>query len=159
LVVIGAPEALTVPWDGECFTNKQTGCADPWIGRQPCLLSEGLIMALSHGGVYYTKWTHTENGNSVNRRLHRFEIQAKDGHLYYLEGPALPDEVHTTAGQGKMAKNFAQLLLSDNPQDPTLALSLGSDNWPSRRDLVHVIVGILLLMVLKISIALAAGTF
>ena len=118
-------------------------------------------MALSYknGGVPYTKWTHSENGDSVARRIHRLEIQARDGQLYFLDGDALPDEIHTCAGQGRIGKNLGRILLSDNPQEPTYSVSLQPNGWPSRRDLVHVIIGLVLLMMLKVGIALAAGTF
>jgi hypothetical protein len=48
-------------------------------------------MALRHADEHYTKWTHVENGKVLTRRLHRLEIQARDGRTYVIRGEKLPD--------------------------------------------------------------------
>lgn len=98
-------------------------------------------MALRHGGgEWYTKWTHTENGNVMSRRLHRLEIQAKDGRMYVLEGQRLPDFIQTCSGVGHKGKHLAQILLNrKNFPDQDRGLFR---TWPNARDAGHIVIGL-----------------
>ena len=56
-------------------------------------------MALKQGKESFTKWTHVENGKVMVRRIHRIEIQARNGSLYTIRGDQLPDFIQTSAGR------------------------------------------------------------
>ena len=114
---------------------------------------------LKNGDVPYTKLTHLENGNLRVRRIHRIEVQTSDGRVFLLDGDPLPDESHRWGRKKYIAQNLGRIHLSDNPQDPTHAVSLKPDRWLSRCHLVDVIAGLVLLMTIAIAIALAAGMF
>ena len=77
-------------------------------------------MALHHGDEHYTKWMHIENGNMMVRRLHRIEIQARDGRLHVIRGEDLPDGFVTSAGHGHKCKHIAQILLRPQSAGATL---------------------------------------
>ena len=47
-------------------------------------------MAITQDKECYTKWTHVENGKVLVRRIHRIEVQARNGGLYTLRGDKLP---------------------------------------------------------------------
>ena len=55
-------------------------------------------MAIKQDEECYTKWTHAENGKVLVRRIHRIEVQARNGGLYVLRGDKLPDFIQTSAG-------------------------------------------------------------
>ncbi len=111
-------------------------------------------MALCQGGEWFTKWTHVENGNVMTRRLHRLEVQGKDGHLHVLEGKELPDYIQTCAGNGHKGKHLAQILLHPNNFPPPPRGEIKS--WPSIRDALHIGVGLTVsVILLRILAALA----
>ena len=97
-------------------------------------------MALSQGGERFTKWTHVENGQVMTRRLHRLEVQGKDGRLYVLEGRHLPDFIQTCSGHGHKGKHLAQILLHPRnfPPQPREEFK----RWPNVRDVVHIGLGL-----------------
>ena len=72
-------------------------------------------MALHQANEKFTKWVHTENGNVMVRRIHRLEVQARDGRLHILTADKLPDFIQTSAGHGMKGCHLAQILLSPNP--------------------------------------------
>ena len=65
-------------------------------------------MALYDGSTYYTKFTFTENGKTIDRRIHRIEIQARDGRLYIIEGKDLPDFLYASTGVGFKGQHIAR---------------------------------------------------
>jgi uncharacterized Ntn-hydrolase superfamily protein len=69
-------------------------------------------MALRQGSECFTRWTHVENGQVVNRRLHQIDLQTHDGRLRTITGDKLPDFIQTCAGHGYVSANLAQVLLS-----------------------------------------------
>ena len=73
---------------------------------------EGQVMALCQGSECFTRWTHVEDGQVMNRRLHRIELQTRDGRLRVITGDKLPDFIQTCAGHGYTDANLAQILLS-----------------------------------------------
>ena len=97
-------------------------------------------MALHHGEEHYTKWIHMENGNMMVRRLHRIEIQARDGRLHVIRGEDLPDGFVTSAGHGHKCKHIAQILL--RPQSIRRLPAPDVDFWPKARDVLHVFLGV-----------------
>ena len=107
-------------------------------------------------GVYYTKWNHVENGNVITRRIHRLEIQGRDGRLYIITGAELPDYIQTCAGVGHKGLHIAQILLPEEATRPTYSLALQPNPWFSKRDLVCVMIGLALVLILKGGITLAA---
>ena len=42
-------------------------------------------MAIKQDKECYTKWTHVENGKVLVRRIHRIEVQARNGGLYVFK--------------------------------------------------------------------------
>jgi hypothetical protein len=103
-------------------------------------------MALRHGGEFFTKWTHVENGQVLVRRLHRLEVQGKDGLLHVLEGRNLPDFIQTCAGEGHRGKHLGQILLG--PNDPSRRSRNRTERWPSPRDGIHLVMGVSLCLIL-----------
>lgn len=69
-------------------------------------------MALRQGSECFTSWTHVENKQVVNRRLHRIDLQTPDGQVRTITGDKLPDFIQTCAGHGYTGKNLEQILLS-----------------------------------------------
>lgn len=112
-------------------------------------------MALEHDGENFTRWTHVENGQVLNRRLHRIEIQANDGRLHVLEGDKLPDFLQTCTGHGYKGLHTAQVLLS--PGKVHASVSERIVLWPSGRDFLHVVLGFVLFIGARIIVVLMNG--
>lgn len=104
-------------------------------------------MALHHGDEHYTKWMHIENGNMMVRRLHRIEIQARDGRLHVIRGEDLPDGFVTNTGHGYKGKHIAQILL--RPHSTRRLPAPDVDYWPKARDVLHVGLGIFGFLMLR----------
>jgi len=103
-------------------------------------------MALQHGSEHYTKWTHVENGQVLSRRLHRMEIQARNGRLYIITGDKLPDFLQTCSGHGYKGRHVAQILLSPDPHVPAVNQPYWPvllKTWPTWRDLAHLVAGLI----------------
>ena len=114
-------------------------------------------MALTQSNEKFLKWVHTENGNVMVRRIHRLEVQARDGRLHVLIGDQLPDFIQTSAGQGMKGCHLAQILLSPNPApayspDPARP-------WPNLRDFVSFVIGLLVIVLVRFIYVLATGCF
>jgi hypothetical protein len=92
------------------------------------------------GGEWYTAFSFTENGVVTNRRIHRMEIQAKDGYLYVLEGKDMPDALHVNTGQGHKGKHLATILLNRKNSPPRPRGKV--ESWPSPRDALNVLLGL-----------------
>ena len=97
-------------------------------------------MALRHKDEHYTKWMHIEKDNMMVRRLHRIEIQARDGRLYVIRGEDLPDGLTTTSGHGYRGKHVAQILL--RPLSTRRLAAPDVDDWPRARDVLHLVLGV-----------------
>lgn len=111
-------------------------------------------MALSQGGERFTKWTHVENGQVMTRRLHRLEVQGKDGLLHVLEGRELPDFIQTCSGNGHKGKHLAQILL--HPKNFPPMPRRNADRWPNLRDASHIALGLTIaVLLLRILVTLA----
>jgi hypothetical protein len=102
----------------------------------------------------YCKWMHIENGNTIVRRVHRIEVQGKDGRLYVLEDDGLPDTVVMNTGVGYRGKHLAQVLLDPKPTLGRERVQPGDNPWPNGRDALHVSAGFMGLLVIR---ALAYG--
>jgi len=100
-------------------------------------------MALKHGSEHFTRWTHVENGQVLNRRLHRIEIQARDGRMYVLQGASLPDFIQTCAGHGYKGVHIAQILLDPNAISEEKIPSTAHVSWPAGRDVLSAGLGCL----------------
>lgn len=111
-------------------------------------------MALQHADEQYTKWMHIENGNMMVRRLHRIEVQARDGRLYVLSGKDLPDGFVTCCGQGHKGKHIAQILLKPKVLG---AYEAPEVLWPKGRDVLHVGIGFFGFMMVRFIIAILAS--
>ena len=109
-------------------------------------------MALHHGEEHYTKWMHIENGNMMVRRLHRIEIQARDGRLYVIRGKNLPDGLVSNAGHGHKGEHIAQILL--RPESIRNLHAPDVDFWPKARDVLHVGLGVFGFLMLRFFISL-----
>ena len=111
-------------------------------------------MALKHGEESFTMFTHVEDGKVLNRRIHRIEVQARDGRLYVLEGKQLPAFIQTNAGAGFKGQHVMQVLLKPGPRSEA---PLGP--WPTGRDLVHGVLGILFCVLVRLVAVVARGDF
>ena len=117
-------------------------------------------MALNHKDEYYTQWTHTESGKVLNRRLHRMMVQRGDRGLVELTGSDLPDSILTFAGNGHKDRHEAYVYSQDDtsaftpefrPQRRSSSRwrHHADPDWPTRRDVIHMAIGLLALGVLK----------
>ncbi len=110
-------------------------------------------MALKHGDEFFTMFTHVENERVLNRRVHRIEIQAQDGRLYVVEGKQLPTYIQTHTGTGYKGAHVLQILQKPGPvESAPLA-------WPTGRDLLCGILGILFVVVVRLMTDVAQGGF
>jgi len=116
-------------------------------------------MALKDGSTYYTKWTHVENGNAMVRRIHRIEIQARDGRLYIIEGRDLPDFIQTNAGIGFKGCHIAQILVPSRKLPSTAPHVAQPMFRPTPRDLVYLVAGSVLPIVASGLIGLLKAAF
>ncbi len=118
-------------------------------------------MALNHKNEHYTQWTHTESGKVLNRRLHRIMVQHGDRGLVELTGPDLPDSILTFAGDGHKDLHKAYIYSRDesSPFTPDFRPKrqplrwrrsyYADPDWPTRRDVIHLAIGLTALGVLK----------
>jgi hypothetical protein len=116
-------------------------------------------MALKDGSTYYTKLTHVENGSAMVRRIHRIEVQARDGRLYFVEGRDLPDFIQTSAGTGFKGCHVAQILVPSRKLPSTAPHVAQPIFRPTPRDLVYLVVGCVLPIVASGLIALLSAAF
>ena len=106
-------------------------------------------MALQQGSERFTKWTHVENGKVLTRRLHRMEVQARDGRMYVIKGDKLPDSIQTNCGQGYKGEHLAQILLHpDKIHTGSYELGTGGP-WPNGRDALNFAIGFLATVALR----------
>lgn len=91
---------------------------------------------------WYCKVTHYENGRVVTRRIHSIAIQAVDGRLYTLTEKKLPDAIALFTGEAHSGEHMAEVLM--NPKPPFRLRDIPK-GWPEGRDLMHVVIGGLLL--------------
>ena len=99
-------------------------------------------MALQADNKWHCKVTHYENGRVITRRIHSLAIQATDGRLYTLTEKKLPDAIALFTGESHSGEHMAEVLM--NPKPP-LRLRDIPKGWPEGRDLMHVVIGFLLL--------------
>jgi len=130
-------------------------------------------MALNHKDEYYTQWTHTESGEHLNRRIHRLMVQRGDGGFVELVGPDLPDSILTFAGNGHKDLHKAYIYSrgdtsmfmpkfrpSRSSVSTLRSYYVTGNEWPTRRDFIHLIIGIVLLGVIRfIGTASAMGGY
>ena len=69
-------------------------------------------MALHQGSEHYCKWTHSEPGQVVSRRLHRIVVQTPDGNPRSVTGDKLPDSIETWTAHAHRGVDLARTLLS-----------------------------------------------
>jgi hypothetical protein len=67
-------------------------------------------MALHQGGECFTKWTHTENGQVIVRRLHGIVLQTRDRGPETISGDKLPESIHTWTGHPYVGVSLSQVL-------------------------------------------------
>jgi len=112
-------------------------------------------MALQQGSERFTKWTHVENGKVLTRRLHRMEVQARDGRLYVIKGDELPDAIQTNCGTAYKGEHLAQILL--HPGSITRRSLASRGPWPDGRDALNFAIGFLATVVLRFLATLQFG--
>ena len=114
-------------------------------------------MAIKHDKECYTKWTHVENGKVLVRRIHRIEVQARNGGLYVLRGDKLPDFIQTSAGEGFKGEHLAQILLNPESISQRAPFTAPVANpWPTLRDFVNVGIGFLTFLMLRFTVSVLA---
>ncbi len=101
-------------------------------------------MALKHGDEHYTMFTFTENGQVMNRRLHRIEFQDRTGKVHVLEGKQLPNHIMAHTGQAQKGQHCATILL-----EPEKAKSLIPEAWPTHRDVLNGLAAVVLFMMMQ----------
>ena len=107
-------------------------------------------MALKEGDVYYTRFVHWESGKSMNRRLHKLEVQAADGRVYTITGKDLPDTIATHAGVSHKGEHLGQILLCPKKVKQNKGYSFEVvPPWPSFRDFANVVLGISILVSMR----------
>jgi hypothetical protein len=118
-------------------------------------------MALRHKDERFTKWMHIEDGQVMHRRLHRLEVQSRDGRLHIITGDKLPEFIGTFAGQGYRGAHVAQILLY--PESISVASSMSPEQvtplgaWPVGRDIVHMVLGMVGFLAVRFFVNLVAG--
>ena len=119
---------------------------------------EGRTMALRQNEERFTSWTHLENGKVMNRRLHRLEIQARDGRLHIVTGDKLPEFIGTCAGHGHKGAHVAEILLAPEKLSTRPAYQPPDmQPWPVSRDVVHMALGFIGFLAIRFFLALIAG--
>ncbi len=109
-------------------------------------------MALKQGGEHYTMFTFAENGNVMNRRVHRIEFQDRTGKVHVLEGATLPTLVMLSTGTAQKGCHIATILLKP---ETLPANSPEGGLWPSKRDVLHGFAGLVVLALLQHFVQLA----
>ena len=117
---------------------------------------EDQTMALKHGDEHYTMFTFTENGQVMNRRLHKLEIQDRTGKVHILEGKLLPNVITASTGQGQKGHHVATILL--NPESAkSLIPSQDGYAWPTHRDVLHGLAAVVLFMMMQRFVHIASA--
>lgn len=130
-------------------------------------------MALNHKDEHYTQFTHSESGKVVNRRVHRLMVQRGDGGFAELVGPDMPDAVFMFTGNGHKDLHEAHIYSrgdtsmfmpnfrpSQSSLRPLRSYYVAGKEWPTRRDIIHFIIGVTLIGVIRfIGTASAMGGY
>jgi len=114
-------------------------------------------MALKHGDEYYTLFTHFENGKPFHRRLHRLEVQSRNGHMFTITGPDLPDSISTYAGMDHKGEHLGQILLSPNKVPRRPYVRFEKQPWPSSRDVLNFAIGFFVIAVIRFFVSVIGG--
>jgi len=115
------------------------------------------VMALKHGDEYYTLLSHSENGKVLRRRLHKLEVQARNGQVFTLKGENLPDRISTCVGMDHKGEHLGQILLNPKkvPRKPLVVFE--KQPWPSPRDLLSGSIGFFLVAIIRFIISVIGG--
>lgn len=112
-------------------------------------------MGLKHKNEpQYCMWTHTENGKVMHRRLHRIEVQDRNGRMHILEGDKLPESIGGFSGQAYKGAHLATILLRPETIRVPKAAPPDTASWPNLRDAVNLLLGFLGIVILRFTIAL-----
>jgi hypothetical protein len=117
-----------------------------------------MALKTNDGGPSYTLWTHVENGKVMTRRIHRIEVQARNGLLYILHGDDLPDFIQTSAGHGYVGAHLAQILLSpEKLPKRTPYTAPDTKPFPTWRDIGCITVGFLAFLLVRFVLSVVTG--
>ena len=114
-------------------------------------------MALKHGDEYYTMFTHSENGKVLNRRLHRIEVQSRNGRMFPITGQDLPERISTYAGQDHKGEHLGQILLSPNKVPRRPYVRIEKRPWPSFRDVLNFAIGFFAVALIRFFVSVLGG--
>ena len=109
-------------------------------------------MALLRGSEHYTMFTFTEDHDVINRRLHRVTLQDKTGKVHILEGKELPHKLTVDTSKALKGRHISEILTKPGDTLP----SLGSEQWPSKRDMLHGFAAFVLFMSIQHFVRLAS---
>lgn len=117
-------------------------------------------MALNQNNQQFAQLIHTESGKTMNRRMQRIFVQFNDGRLIELKGQDLPNSIISFAGDGHKDDHYAFIMAGGDSSAfaPRFRRSYRDDpswlswllHWPSRRDLVHLFIGVVIILLLRL---------
>ena len=101
-------------------------------------------MALKSAKETYAMFSHVEDGRAMNRRIHRIEIQARDGQMHVIEGKNLPTHIQTRCGAGHKGDHVLEILMRPKSRFEAAV------SWPTNRDLAHAVLGVLFVVLARL---------
>ena len=112
-------------------------------------------MAIKQGTESFMKWVHMENGKTMVRRIHRLEVQARNGQLYILKGDKLPDTFVSQCGEGLKGEHLGQILLKpESMPKRTPCPAPNANPWPCWRDIMSLGIGFFGFVIFKFVVSL-----
>jgi hypothetical protein len=116
------------------------------------------MMAKQEGGVFFVRWRHNESVSPLTRHIHKIVVQGRNGLPFSVEGPDLPDEIITHCGTEAKGKHMMEILMSPGaprqqwvPSEPVF--------WPRARDVVHMVLGAVGILLFQFMMNLVGGQF
>lgn len=118
-------------------------------------------MAVVRNGVYFTAFTYVEKNEVFNRRLQELVVHDRHGNVHRLEGKDLPAAIFAHLGESRKGHHVGEILLA-----PGQRLALTKEQrrwssvrrWPTRRDVVHMLIGFVAIALINFLLAVVKAT-